>query len=109
MRFGNLTLNYRKELLTELRMFQTTKVQDSDYLSFKITKAESEQNAGRFLLAKYKHENSSNRISVCFTDPKELRAVERQRLRGTIVERIQQLGSSARTELEEIRIESSFR
>ena len=34
-------------------------------------------------------------------------AVERQCLQGTNVERIQQVGSSERAELEEIRIESS--
>ena len=63
----------------------------------------------RFFLAKYKLEDSSNRLSVYFTDPKEFRAIERQRLRGTIVERIQQVGSRARVELEEIHIESSIR
>ena len=36
-------------------------------------------------------------------------AVERQCLRGTNVERIQQVGSSERAEREEIRIESSVR
>ena len=108
MRAGNLTLNNKKELVTELRMFLATRVQDSGYLSFKIAKAESEKNTGRFILAKYKYGDSTDRVRIFFTDPKKLKdAVERQRLRGTIVERIKQVDSSARAELEEIHIESS--